>query len=246
MIATYHEVTPGDSKYIYSLNVSRFAEHLRFVQETQRRSPIQITFDDGHVSQYEHALPALEENKIKATFFITAGWTNRKPGYMNWAMLRELAALGHNVQSHGWSHALLSSCGSVELNNELHLSKCTLEDGLGQPIEEISMPGGRWNREVISACARNGYTRAYLSDPFFGERTMAGVSVFGRVMIQRGMDAPGLGRLLQAEGARWSCERAAYQLKKAARRALGDRIYHRLWLQLGNSKSRAYFPDESR
>jgi hypothetical protein len=108
------------------------------------------------------------------------------------------------------------------------------------------MPGGRWNREVASSCARNGYTRAYISDPFFGERTIAGMAVFGRAMVQRGTDVHKLERFLHVEGARWSRERTVYQLKKAARRTLGDKAYHRLWLTLGNSKSRASFPDELR
>jgi peptidoglycan/xylan/chitin deacetylase (PgdA/CDA1 family) len=246
MIITYHEVIPGDSKYIYSLTASRFAEHVRFAEEVSGRRSLQITFDDGHISQYEHALPILERHKAKATFFITAGWTNCKPGYMNWSMLRELTALGHNVQAHGWGHVLLTSCKPAELNDELHRSKCVLEDGLGIPVKEISMPGGRWNREVASSCARNGYTRAYISDPFFGERTIAGMAVFGRAMVQRGTDVHKLERFLHVEGARWSRERTVYQLKKAARRTLGDKAYHRLWLTLGNSKSRASFPDELR
>ncbi len=144
----YHEITEAESEYLYGISRRQFKEHLRCVQRlaTVNRSGsnlLHITFDDGHVSQYDHAFSVLQELSMKATFFVTASWTGKRPGYMTWKQLAELARCGHEVQSHGWSHTLLTQCSAKELQIELSRSRHELEDQLGAKVKAISLPGGR-------------------------------------------------------------------------------------------------------
>jgi len=94
----YHELRPYGSKYSYAIENSEFARHIelfaRVRQDGDSLRP-EITFDDGHGSNFEYALPMLESQNLKAHFFITAGWTGSRPGYMGWEELRALRSAGH-------------------------------------------------------------------------------------------------------------------------------------------------------
>jgi peptidoglycan/xylan/chitin deacetylase (PgdA/CDA1 family) len=194
-----------------------------------------VAFDDGHASQYQHAVPLLRGS---AMFFVTAGWMGSMPGHMSWDQVREIAGLGHEIQSHGWSHKLLTECSDTELKEELERSKATLIDRLGMQVEAISLPGGAWDARTFEACAKAGYRRVYISDPWFGEQERNGVLVIGRLMLRRTTTAGHLKRLLEAEGKPLSSVRFPYQLRQALRASLGDRLYHRLWCLAANDAMR--------
>jgi peptidoglycan/xylan/chitin deacetylase (PgdA/CDA1 family) len=245
MIATYHEVTPGPSLYVYSVTESQLEEHLRAAAVPAHRLPEPLlTFDDGHASHRKYAMPALSRFDLKATFFITAGWTATKSGFMSASELRELAAAGHDVQSHGWSHAFLTNCSSADLIVELRRSKAALEDLLGKPVDAISMPGGRWNRRVLKECAAEGYRRVFTSDPFAGVRLRYGLEIRGRAMVRNSYTAQDLVALLAAEPRIWSAPRLLCAAKHAARVALGESMYQRLWSRLGSSEQKAVINNE--
>src|SRR6185437_12879132 len=119
----------------------------------------------GHLSDYEHALPLLQARNLQARFFITVGWTGQKPGYMGWNELRSLHEAGQQIGAHGWTHTLLTHCSDKELATELGQARLTLEDKLGTAITTMSLPGGRYNRHVLAACEKQGYTQVYTSIP---------------------------------------------------------------------------------
>ena len=76
-IFAYHEIQPEDSKYLYRVTCSAFENHASFISSIQGNplagTGAQITFDDGHCSNYENAFPILEQFELKATFFVLAG-----------------------------------------------------------------------------------------------------------------------------------------------------------------------------
>ena len=109
----------------------------------------EVTFDDGHISNFEFALPILQSRAIRAWFFITVGWTGRRPGYMGWNELRKLHQAGHVIGAHGWTHTLLTHCSARRLHSELVDARLTLEDKLGASVTSMSLPGGRYNRHVL-------------------------------------------------------------------------------------------------
>jgi peptidoglycan/xylan/chitin deacetylase (PgdA/CDA1 family) len=244
MLPTYHEIVPTRAGYVYSATSVEFAEHLNVIQirEPGRQKQV-VTFDDGHLSQYTHGLPVLERRGLKAIFFVTAGWTGKRANYMGWEHLRELLALGHEVQSHGWSHEILTRCPSKKVTEELRRSKDSLEDQLGVEIDAISMPGGRWNQAVLSHCEQAGYTKVYTSDAYARATSCGNVSVLGRCMIRRGMSGSDVIRLLESRDAMFSTEKTLFQLKRSLRAILGDATYHRLWQWAGRSDNARFSSD---
>ena len=233
-VLAYHEVMP-ESDYAYCVTSSAFAEHLALFDSIGRSGgpelPVQITFDDGERSQYLNASPLLAENGIFATYFVTPGLIGTAAKFLGWNELKTLQNAGHSIQSHGWSHRFLTFCSDAELAHELLSSRQMLEDKLGDLVEEISVPGGRWNWRVIKACADAGYRRVYVSDPWVAEN-MFGIQVIGRFMVRRTTTATELLKVVQQDRYALGKIRVRSQIKQAIVGLVGDGLYHRLWCRL--------------
>ncbi|MDQ2839842.1 MAG: polysaccharide deacetylase family protein [Acidobacteriota bacterium] len=237
----YHELRPAQSGYSYVIDTESFGRHMDLL--TSMRSDAtsglwpDLTFDDGHLSDIEHAFPILQSRGITAQFFITVGWTGHKSGYMDWRDLRVLHESGHLIGAHGWSHTLLTHCTKKDLDWELTRSRLLLEDKLGTSITTMSLPGGRFDRRVLAACKEAGYSRVFTSEPK-AENVTSGFTV-GRLNIRGDMKLDWIRDLLQpGSSALASLERRS-RVKFAAQRLLGDRLYDKLWSVLNGRELQA-------
>ncbi len=227
----YHELRPQPSSYSYVLPCARFAEHLRLFARVQQQSPASslplLTFDDGHISSHEYALPMLQQAETTAHFFITAGWTGVRAGYMQRQHLRELHDAGNTIGAHGWSHTLLTECTHSQLRRELNDARTALEDCISAPVTAVSLPGGRSNAKVLQACRAAGYITVWTSVP--GEIHTLDSPGIGRFNILSGIADDFLQKLLDpGSGVLRRATRVA-RAKATAQRVLGDRLYARLW-----------------
>jgi len=227
----YHEIRSSESRYSYVLEPGSFERQVDLFAHMRESKSCgvwpEVTFDDGHISDFEFAAPRLQSRGMTARFFITAGWTGKKTGYMDWPELRSLHEAGHSIGAHGWTHKLLTHCSDDELQTELSKSRLTLEDQLGTPIATMSLPGGRANHRVLAACAEAGYTQVYTSVPR-AEYVPLGATV-GRVNIHGSMQLEWLAKLFEPDSSALSRLHRQYQMKQAAQRLLGDRLYAKLW-----------------
>jgi len=232
MVLAYHEVMP-ESNYAYCVTAASFAEQLRLLDSLKKTKSFgaQITFDDGEQSQFHNALPLLAEHGFKATYFVTPGLIGTAAKFLGWDDFRALQSAGHSVQSHGWSHKFLTLCSEAELAHELRASKQSLEDNLGEAVEEISVPGGRWDRRVLHACAAAGYRRIYVSHPWV-ETEIDGVKVIGRFMVRRTTTIAELEKIVAKNRSALRKLRLRSQLREGLVGVLGDSLYHRLWCRL--------------
>jgi peptidoglycan/xylan/chitin deacetylase (PgdA/CDA1 family) len=216
------------------VETSQFEKHVDlFLKLRNEKTSVyypEITFDDGHISNFEFALPVLQSHAIKAWFFITVGWTGQKPDYMGWPELRALQQAGQQIGAHGWSHTLLTHCDQLQLQKELLEARVTLEDKLGASITAMSLPGGRSNQRVLAACRKAGYTQVFTSAPK-AEPQLAGPTV-GRLNIRGDMTLEWLTKLFQPESDVLTALQRQHQIKATAKTLLGDRLYERLWALL--------------
>ena len=74
-------------------------------------------------------LEMLDERKVRATFFVL-GWVARKHP----EIVRQIAAAGHEVASHGMSHRLIYTQAPEEFRQETRDAKALLEDLAQKPV----------------------------------------------------------------------------------------------------------------
>ena len=237
----YHELRLSRSKYSYAIETRAFEQHMDLFVRLREAADIglypEVTFDDGHISNSEFALPILQSRGLKAQFFITVGWTGKKAGYMNWPELRAIHQGGQLIGAHGWTHTLLTHCSAKDLETELGTARLTLEDKLGTSITTMSLPGGRYNRRVITACQEAGYTEIYTSIP--RAETMPLGPMIGRLNIRGNMSLEYVAKVLQQDGDLLPNLERQYQIKATAKTLLGDRLYERLWALLNRRETDA-------
>lgn len=227
----YHELRPSRSPYSYVLETTEFEKHLDLFSQLQANGSSkltpELTFDDGHISNFKYALPILQSRNMKARFFITVGWTGRKTNFMGWQQLKELHQAGQQIGAHGWTHTLLTHCNDKELHTELNTTRLTLEDKLGIPITTMSLPGGRFNRRVLTACKEAGYTRIFTSVPK-AEPASPG-ELIGRLNIRADMSLDWISNLFRADSDTLAALGRRYRWKSAAQSLMGDHLYQKLW-----------------
>src|SRR5262245_43595660 len=87
------------------------------------------------VASTERILRLLERHQAHGTFF-TLGWVaERYP-----SLVRRIAAGGHEVASHGWWHARVTTLTPEAFRTEVRDSKRRLEDAGGVPVVGYRAP----------------------------------------------------------------------------------------------------------
>jgi peptidoglycan/xylan/chitin deacetylase (PgdA/CDA1 family) len=235
----YHELRPVRSRYSYVLGTDEFQSHCELFARL-RTNPEhgwlvpEITFDDGNLSDIRLAMPLLARFGLKATFFVTAGWTGTRPGFMGVEELRELQAAGHTLGAHGLTHKLLTACSPDELTTELVTSRRLLEDRLERKVRVMSLPGGRANARVLRACSEAGYTRVFTSVPEPVDMEF-NPGLVGRLNLHGDTTVTWLEQVLNPNTGVLERLSRQHKVKALAQRVLGDRLYASLWA-LGNGQ----------
>jgi peptidoglycan/xylan/chitin deacetylase (PgdA/CDA1 family) len=114
-----------------------------------------LTFDDG-TSDHAAAGELLAKRGLPGIFFVSAGKVGR-PGYLDDAGVRRLAALGHEIGSHGVGHVRLERLSSAELRRELEASREGLASLTAEEVRYFAPPGGSSHPELAAALERCGY-----------------------------------------------------------------------------------------
>lgn len=97
-------------------------------------------------------LQTMKENNVKVTFFIGGQWAEKYPD-----LLKKIAAEGHEIGSHGYSHPhpdQLSKDGNLR---EIKKSAQIIDKIIGKPITLFAPPYGERGDAVLAACEQSGY-----------------------------------------------------------------------------------------
>ena len=134
--------------------------------------PMILSFDDGYADMYTDALPALLAHHYRGVFYIITGMIGGR--YMTWNQVRALRDAGMQIESHTIHHVNIGAPPAyTTTQDELLLSKQTLEQQLGQPIQFFCYPTGEpfhhdtvaEQQLVLQDLYADGYLGATL-DPF--------------------------------------------------------------------------------
>ncbi len=77
----------------------------------------------------ERILGLLDEKRVRGTFFVLGWVAERSPG-----LVKRIAAAGHEIACHGFSHELIYRQSQDEFLQETTRAKCHLEEIIGQPV----------------------------------------------------------------------------------------------------------------
>lgn len=114
------------------------------------RSGISLTFDDGpHPEFTPRLLDRLAEAGIRATFFVVGQQAQKFPG-----LIRRMAAEGHNVGNHTWTHSEPSRTSARDFLREVRETGLLLEDLTGKPSRLMRPPKGELSLLKLSGLLR--------------------------------------------------------------------------------------------
>ena len=97
-------VEPDEARY-WCDAASTFEAILDAIPDATAASgvPIELTFDDGNLSDATIATPALVKRNLKGAFFVCAGRIG-ETGYLDRSAMMDMLDAGMTIGSHGWSH----------------------------------------------------------------------------------------------------------------------------------------------
>ncbi len=243
-VLNYHGIQSRPGEYgwhtgekIYVLPLASFQEQLQGIarkhgalasedlSSAATKEGVLLTFDDGHISHYEHARPALKAAGFTGIFFISAGMIGEKD-FMDAAQLREMASDGFELGSHGYHHVPLPGLSSAQLKVEMQDSRKRLEDVTGREIRSFSIPRGFYHPRIRAAAEEAGYR--FLFTSHFGLHT-TGTDLFyiRRMAVTQDTTAGQFESWLQGDlGAmRW-----VEEAKEKARQWIGPKGYEKMAL----------------
>jgi biofilm PGA synthesis lipoprotein PgaB len=182
-VIMYHDVVPRKQVW-FDLSTAEFARQMQELAEAGAHPitiqqfydhlsagkplpthPILLTFDDCTLGQFTQALPILEKYRFPAVFFVqtgSVGVTTVKP-HMTWEQLKEAESTGLiTVESHTVTHPEdLTKISDHQLEEEMEVSKRSIEVHLGHPALFLAYPSGNCDARVALAAQQAGYLAAF-------------------------------------------------------------------------------------
>lgn len=119
---------------------------------------VALTFDAGAGSGAIHELlDVLQARRVPATFFIAGAFADRYP-----AILARIAAEGHELANHSYSHPDFRKLADADMRRELRLGTASIETAAGTRIVPLWRPpfGGRDDR-VLRVVEEEGFRSIY-------------------------------------------------------------------------------------
>jgi peptidoglycan/xylan/chitin deacetylase (PgdA/CDA1 family) len=120
----------------------------------RRPGELALTFDDGPNPAFTpQLLDILASHDVRATFFMLGSRVQAQP-----ALVRQIAAAGHLVGNHSWSHPNLALASSSRIEEELSRTSRAIEEITGAPVRFFRPPFGARRPAVLRIAKRLGLT----------------------------------------------------------------------------------------
>ncbi|MBW7453112.1 delta-lactam-biosynthetic de-N-acetylase [Paenibacillus sepulcri] len=130
-----------------------------FLGDTAKKE-LYLTFDNGYENGYTAGiLDVLKEKQTPAIFFVTGHYIKDQP-----ELVKRMAAEGHLIGNHSWSHPDMSTITSEQIANELARVKRGVTELTGQEeMNYLRPPRGIFSERVLTASREQGYISVFWS-----------------------------------------------------------------------------------
>jgi peptidoglycan-N-acetylmuramic acid deacetylase len=130
-----------------------------FLGDTTKKE-LYLTFDNGYENGYTaKVLDVLKEKKVPAIFFVTGHYVKDQP-----ELVKRMAAEGHLIGNHSWSHPDMSGISSGKIGDELVKVKDGVSQLTGrQDMQYLRPPRGIFSDRVLAVSKEQGYTSVFWS-----------------------------------------------------------------------------------
>lgn len=168
VVLCYHGIRPEKKQ--------RFERQMEMLIE--KFPDVRITFDDAFENLLENVLPLLNELRIPATVFAVPGNLGKSPQWniavdhpeckektMTAQQLKGIQNERIAIGSHTQTHPNLLNLSPDQVRRELAESKRNLEQLLETTVEDLALPHGACNDEVLRIAQEVGYKRIYTLEP---------------------------------------------------------------------------------
>jgi peptidoglycan-N-acetylglucosamine deacetylase len=119
-----------------------------------RPGELALTFDDGPNPAFTpQLLEILASHNVRATFFMLGSRAQAEP-----TLVRRIAAAGHLIGNHSWSHPNLALSSTSRIEQELCRTSQAIEQITGAPVRFFRPPFGARRPAVLRIAKRLGLT----------------------------------------------------------------------------------------
>ncbi|WP_144554452.1 polysaccharide deacetylase family protein [Bacillus sp. X1(2014)] len=117
------------------------------------RKAVAITFDDGPNPIYTpQVLEIFSETVGKATFFMIGEQMKKNP-----EVVKQVAARGHEIGNHTFTHPKLSQLSNIECLEEIEKNEKLIEELAGRKPVVFRPPYLDYNQDTVSLLKQKGY-----------------------------------------------------------------------------------------
>ncbi|MFI6943067.1 polysaccharide deacetylase family protein [Streptomyces sp. NPDC050418] len=116
---------------------------------------IALTFDAGPAEDTPELLDTLKREKVPATFFLLGkNHVKKHPD-----LVKRMAAEGHEIANHTWTHGILTDLSENEIRTELDRTQQAIKDITGKEPTLMRPPQGRTDENVTKVCQELGLSQ---------------------------------------------------------------------------------------
>jgi peptidoglycan/xylan/chitin deacetylase (PgdA/CDA1 family) len=121
--------------------------------------PVVLSFDDGYLSQYTRAFPALAAHHWPGVLNMEVNFLRPVGGLRPWRIRRLLDA-GWELDAHTLTHPDLTTLDPAELDRQVAGSRAALRERFHVPVNFFCYPAGRFDAQVVAEVRRAGFLGA--------------------------------------------------------------------------------------
>ena len=249
VVLMYHALYRGSNTSLidnedlpYAVSEKNFIEQMQLLIDRRvglldsvELPEIVLTFDDGHISNHDIALPILNKLGFPAYMFITSDFVGVRENFCDPAHLVTMAKYGMRIGAHGTSHSFFDDLDEQQSDLELRLSRESLCAHSGKTVTSMSFPGGRYTSQVLKQAGASGYIHLFGSA--FGIVTASDLmngQPLNRVAIRRSTSLDDFSRIVNADSRYYTVQKGKQRLKLMLKRALGNHLYHGLYKSIAS------------